>query len=113
MNYRWIIPCFQAVYMNLLQAYLCSALSTVETISMIFANLVNFYLQIQDSINLISMSTAYLELFHANLSEIKLFQCVSMLFRGTSTILHGDPGHVPSVSPLGLNGMLSQDRKPS
>ena len=55
-----------------LLAYLCSAAFTVETISMTFLDLVNFYPQISDSINLISMSTT-------DLSEIKLFQCVPIL----------------------------------
>ena len=66
-------------------ACLCSAPSTVETISIIFPYLVNFYLQIQNPINLISMPTTYLESFGADLSENKLFQCVSILLTGTST----------------------------
>ena len=48
--------------------------------------LVNFYLQIQNPINLISMSTTCLESFGADLSENKLYQCVSILLTGTSTI---------------------------
>ena len=63
----------------------CSASSTIETISMIFPYLVNFYLYIQNPINIISMSTTYLESFDADLSENKLFQCVSILLTGTST----------------------------
>ena len=47
--------------------------------------LVNFYLQIQNPIHLMSMSTTYLESFGADLSENKLFQCVSILLTGTST----------------------------
>ena len=70
---------------NLL-ACLCSASSTVETVSMIFTYLVNLYLQIQNPIHLISISTTYLESFGADLSENKLFQCVSILFTGTRTI---------------------------
>ena len=66
-------------------ACLCSASSTVETISLIFPYLVNFYLQIQSPINLISMPTTYLELFGADFSENKLFQSVSILLTGTST----------------------------
>ena len=66
-------------------ACLCSASSTVETISMVFPYLVNFYLQIQNTINLISMLTTYLESFGADLSENELFQCVSILLTGTST----------------------------
>ena len=58
----------------------------VETISMTFPYLVNFYLQIQIPINPISMPTTYLELFGADLSENELFQCVSILLTGTSTI---------------------------
>src|SRR6201986_4182289 len=80
---------FPVVYMNFaiknLLACLCSASSTVETISMIFPYLVNFYLQIQHPINLISMPTNYLESFGADLSENELFQCVSILLTGTST----------------------------
>ena len=53
---------------------------------MIFPYLVNFYLHIQSPINLISMSTTYLESFGADLSENKLFQCVSILLTGTSTV---------------------------
>ena len=79
----------QMVYMNFstknLLACLCSASSTVETIFMIFPYLVNFYLQIQNPINLISMPTTYLESFGADFSENKLFQCVSILLTGTST----------------------------
>ena len=67
-------------------ACLCAAPSTVETISIIFPYLVNFYLQIQNPINLISMPTTYLESFGADLSESKLFQCVSILLTGTSTL---------------------------
>ena len=70
---------FPVVYMNIatknLLACLCSASSTVKTISMIFPYLINFYLQIQNPINLISMPTTYLESFGADLSENKLFQC--------------------------------------
>ena len=55
---------FPVVYMNFarknLLACLCSAEFTVETISMIFPYLVNFYPQIRDPINLIYMSTTYL-----------------------------------------------------
>ena len=69
---------------NLL-ACLCSASSTVETVSMIFPYLVNFYLQIQNPMHLISMYTTYLESFGADLSENKLFQYVSILLTGTST----------------------------
>ena len=69
---------------NLL-ACLCSALSTVETISMIFPYLVNLYLQIQNPINLMPMPTTYLESFGADLSENELFQGVSILLTGTST----------------------------
>ena len=65
---------------------LCSVSSTVETGSMIFPYLVNFYLQIQNPIHLVSMSAAYLESFGADLSENKLFQCVSILLTGTSTV---------------------------
>ena len=66
---------------------MASASSTVETICMIFPYLVNFYLQIQNPINLISMPTAYLESFGADLSENELFQCVPILLTGMS-ILH-------------------------
>ena len=52
---------------------------------MIFSYLVNLYPEIQDSINLISMSTTYLESFGAELSEIKLFQCISILLTRMST----------------------------
>ena len=80
---------FQVMYMNFatknLLACLSSASSTVETVSMIFACLVNLYLQIQNPIHLISMSTTYLESFGADLSENKLFQCVSILLTGMST----------------------------
>ena len=82
---------FQVVCMNFatknLLACLCSASSTVETISMIFPYLVNFYCQIQNPINLISMSTTYLESFGADLSENKLFQCISILLTGKSTCI--------------------------
>ena len=68
---------FPVVYMNFatknLLACLCSASSAVETIFMIFPYLVNFYLQIQDPINLIFMATTYLESFGADLSENELF----------------------------------------
>ena len=67
---------------NLL-ACLYFALSTIETVSMIFPYLVNFYLQIQNPINPISMTTTYLESFGADLSENELFQCVSILLTGT------------------------------
>ena len=60
----------------------------VLTISMIFPYLVNFYLQIQNPINLISMPTTYLESFGADLSENEPFQCVSILLTGTSTFFH-------------------------
>ena len=77
------------VYMNFatknLLACLCSASSTVETISMIFPYLVNFYLQIQNPINLFSIPTTYLESFGADTSENVLFQCVSILLTGMST----------------------------
>ena len=80
---------FQVVYINFatknLLACLCFASSTVETMSMIFPYLVNFYLQIQNPINLNSNSTTYLESFHVDLSENKLFQCVSILLTETST----------------------------
>ena len=52
---------------------------------MIFPYLVSFYLQMQNPINLISMSTTYLESSGADLSENELFQCVSILLTGTST----------------------------
>ena len=68
---------------NLL-ACLCSAASTVETISMIFPYLVIFYPHIQDPINLISMFTTYLESFGADFIENELFKCVSILSMGTS-----------------------------
>ena len=71
-------------YKNLL-AYMSVASSTVETIFMTFPYLVNFYLQIQAPINLISMPTTYLESFGVDSSENKLFQCVSILLTGTST----------------------------
>ena len=81
---------FQVVYMNFatksLLACLCSASSTVEAVSMIFLYLVNFYLQIQNPINPISMSTTYLESSGADLSENELFHCVSILLTGTSTL---------------------------
>ena len=81
---------FQVVYMNFatknLLACLCSASSTVETISKIFPYLVYFYLQFQNPIDLISMPTTYLESFGADLSENKLFQCVSIVLTGTSTL---------------------------
>ena len=80
---------FQLVYMNFatknLQACLCSAVSTVETISIIFSYLVIVYPQIQDPINLIYMSTTYLESFGADLTKNKPFQCVSILLTGMST----------------------------
>ena len=63
---------------NLL-ACLCSASSTAETVSMIFPYMVNFYLQIQNPMNLISMPTTYLESFGPDLSENELFQCISIL----------------------------------
>ena len=69
---------------NLL-ACLCSAEFTVETISMIFPYLVNFYPQIRDPINLIYMSTPYLVSFGADLSENELFKCVRLLILATST----------------------------
>ena len=79
---------FQVLYMNFatknLLACLCSASSTVETVSMIFPYLVNFYLQIQNQIHLMPMCTTSLESFGADLSENKLFQCVSVLLMGTS-----------------------------
>ena len=81
---------FQVVYMNFttknLLAYLCSALFkiTVERISMLFPDLVNFYLKIQNPINLISIPTTYLESFGSDLSENEPFQCVSILLTGTS-----------------------------
>ena len=64
------------------EACLCSAASVIETISVIFPYLVNFYPQIQGSINLFSMSATY---FGADLSENRLFQCVSILLTETST----------------------------
>ena len=73
-------------YKNLL-TYLCSAASTVETISIIFPYLIDFYPHIQDPIDLISMSTTYLESTGSDLSENKLFQCVSILFMETSTVV--------------------------
>ena len=77
---------FQVVCMNFatkhLLACLCSASSTVETISKIFPYLVYFYLQFQNPIDLISMPTTYLESFGADLSENKLFQCVSIVLMG-------------------------------
>ena len=80
---------FQVVYMNFatknLLACLCSVSSTVETISMVFPYLVNFYLQIQNPVNPISMPTTYLESFGADFSENELFQCVSILLTGMST----------------------------
>ena len=83
---------FPVVYMNFTTKYLlaclCSASSTVETISIIFPYLVNFYLEIQSPINLISMPTTYLESFGADLSENELFQCVSILLTGTSTLMY-------------------------
>ena len=81
---------FQVVYMNFatknLLACLCSALFkiTVERISMLFPDLVNFYLKIQNPINLISIPTTYLESFGSDLSENEPFQCVSILLTGTS-----------------------------
>ena len=69
---------------NLL-AYLCSAISIVETISIIFPYLVIVYPQIQDPTNLIYMPTTYLESFGADLTENKPFHCVSILLTGTST----------------------------
>ena len=68
-----------------LQAYLCSAESTVETISIIFPYLVIVYPQIQNPITLIYMSTTYLESFGADLTKKKPFQCVSRLLTGRST----------------------------
>ena len=89
MDYTLFFDPFQVVYMNFatknLLACLCFASSTVETVSMIFPYLVNFYLQIQNPIHLISISITYLESFGADLSENKLFQCVSILLTGTST----------------------------
>ena len=73
---------------NLL-ACLCSASSTVETISTTFPYLVNFYLQIQNPINPISMPTTYLESFGADLSENEPFQGVSILLTRTSTLSLG------------------------
>ena len=53
LNYFPPMNLFQVVYMNLATkkplACLCSASSTMETISLIFPYLVNFYLQIWDS----------------------------------------------------------------
>ena len=63
-----------------------SASLAVETISMIFLYMINFYFQIQNPISLISMSMTYLESFDADLSENKLFQCVSIFLAGTSTV---------------------------
>ena len=78
------------VHMNVatknLLACLCSASSTVETISMVFLYLVNFYLQTQNPINLIFIPTTYLESFGADLNENEQFQCVSILLTGMSTI---------------------------
>ena len=100
---------FPVVYMNFatknLLACLCSASSTVETISMIFPYLVNFYLQIQNPINLISMPTTYLESFGADLSENEPFQCVSILLTRTSTLSLGknsrkSPWNMSIVIPL-------------
>ena len=89
MDSTLIFNSFLLVYMKFatknLLACLCSASSTVETVSMISPYLVNFYLQIQNPIHLMSMSTTYLESFGADLSENKLFQCVSILLTGTST----------------------------
>ena len=80
----------QMVYMNFstknLLACLCSAISIVETRSIIFPYLVIVYPQIQDPINLIYMSTTYLESFGADLTENKPLQCVSILLTGTSTL---------------------------
>ena len=53
---------------------------------MIFPYLVNFYLHIQNQISLISVSTTHLESFGADLSENKLFQCISILLTGMSTV---------------------------
>ena len=81
---------FPVVYMNFatknLLACLCSALFIVETISMIFPYLVNFYFQIQNPINPISMPITYLESFGADLSENELFQYVSILLTGMSRV---------------------------
>ena len=52
---------------------------------MILPYFVNFYLQIQNPINLISMPTTYLESFSDDLSENELFQCVSILLTGMNT----------------------------
>ena len=71
---------------------------------MIFPYLVNFYLQIKNPINLISMPTTYLESFGADLSENKLFQCVSILLTGTSTSY---------ISVLPLNPLLNASVEPS
>ena len=81
--FKW---CTSILLQKNLLACLHSASSTVETISMIFPYLVNFYLQIQNPINLISMSTTCLESFGADLSENKLYQYVSILLTGTSTL---------------------------
>ena len=54
---------------------------------MLFPYLVNFYLQIQNPINLISMPTNYLESFGADLSKNELFQCVSILLTRMSTAI--------------------------
>ena len=91
---------FSVVYMNFarknLLACLCSAEFTVETIYMIFPYLVNFYPQICDPINLIYMSTTYLESFGADLNENKLFKCVQLLLSATSTVslVIGNPKEV-------------------
>ena len=83
---------FEVVHMNFatknLLACLCSASPTIETISIIFSYLENFYLQIQNPINLISMSTTYLKSSGPDLSENELFQCVSILLTGTSIPSH-------------------------
>ena len=93
---------FPVVYMNFarknLLACLCSAEFTVETISMIFLYLVNFYPQIRDPINLIYMSTTYLESFGADLSENELFKCAPLLFVTTSTIPMTRNGDIRSMS---------------
>ena len=84
---------FQVVYVNFATKNLLvccySTSSAVETISMIFPYFVNFYFQIQNPISLISMSTTYLESFGADLSKNKLFQCVSILLTGMSTVNNG------------------------
>ena len=54
---------------------------------MIFPNLVIFYLQIKNPLNVILMFTTYLESFHADLTENKLFQCVSIHLTGMSATL--------------------------